>query len=469
MKDKKISYNLVKALSELKETDYSKEPVIDNIYNRLLEGREAFSHMYDLNVDAVSEISALDLEIQFYTKKLLYITQSVAEATSEIHAAASESTSVSEIVAARHEDLTHTIITVSEESTNVYNKIESSQQSLTQIRQLSENTISISHEMRDDMEELAEIIRNMNEVIGAIRNISDQTNLLSLNASIEAARAGEAGAGFAVVASEIRSLADETKAMTDNMDIFVENVQKAAHASSKSVDSAIKSLDDVNEKIKAVWTINEENQQHIAEITNSISNLAAVSEEISSSMNEIETSAAGIEESCKILEEDVGKLNKIGDDCYEAIKPIKPIETSMDSILSHMGKMSRDVFYALSNEELTKYVDGAIAAHGLWVEKLGKIIDDQYIIPFQVNENKCKFGHFYNSIEPADPQVAQLWKQIGQEHSCLHKHGSQIIELIFEGDYDAAKEKYEEVITISSKLLGMLNDIKGMIPQDSAS
>ncbi|MGN0160249.1 MAG: methyl-accepting chemotaxis protein [Lachnospiraceae bacterium] len=469
MRIKKNKEELLSALAQLRDVDYSASPQMGDIHRRLKDSRNAFAEMYDLNVNAVSEISALNLEIKFYTEKLVDITNSVANATSGIHEAASQSTEVAGIVAGRHEDLTNTIITVSEESTSVYQKIDSSQKSLTEIRELSEDTIAVSQKMQSDMSDLSSIIKSMNEVIGEIRKISAQTNLLSLNASIEAARAGTAGAGFAVVAEEIRALADETKKLTDNMDQFVSSVQNAAQASNESVDEAIHALAEVDDKIKAVWTINEENQKHIAEIAESISNLAAVSQEISSSMNEIEANAAEIEASCSVLDEDVAGMKKVSDQCFIAVKPIEVIEKRMDQVLAHMGKMTLDVYHALSRQELSDYMDGAIAMHRAWVAKLGRIIDEQSIIPFQIDATKCKFGHFYNSLKPPVPQIMEIWEEIGKDHQKLHQMGGKIIEMMFNENYDQAKKTYTEVIAYSEKLIEKMEKIKTMIPDSSAT
>lgn len=465
---KKIDVRMLKSISDMEPIDYSSSEELSSIYKRLKGGREAFAKVYNLNVGAVSEISELDLEIRFYTKKLLEITRSVTDATNEIYEAAADSTEVAGVVAGRHEDLTGTIITVSEESSNVYQKIDESQNSLTEIRKLSENTISISEKMHSDMEQLLEIINHMNEVIGAINAISAQTNLLSLNASIEAARAGEAGKGFAVVADEIRSLADETKKLTDNMGSFVVSVQQAAEASSSSVESAITSLEEVNTRIKDVWALNEENQTHVAGITDSISNLAALSEEISSSMNEIEARASEIENSCEILKQDAESLRDVSDQCNVAVKPIHTIEKKVDSLLAQMGNMTTDSFYALTREELSEYVSAAIEAHKSWVSKLDNIMKTGVILPFQVDGSKCKFGHFYNSIEPPIPELKVLWKEIGQLHQNLHKQGEQVIRAMFDDNSDKAAQLFRDVNATSEKLVEELNRIGSMIPENSA-
>lgn len=459
---KKADVKILKALSNMEEAKYSVIPELEDIYNRLVKGREAFVGTYELNVDAVAHISELDLEIKFYIEKLLKIAESIFKTTNSIYNAAIDSTEVSGVVAERHEELTHTIIKVSEESSHVYKKIDTSQQNLTEIRKLSDSTISNSEQMHKDMKQLSDIINNMNEVISSINAISAQTNLLSLNASIEAARAGEAGRGFAVVADEIRALADETKQLTDNMGNFVVSVQKAAEASSSSVESAISSLQEVNTKIKEVWSLNEENQTHVAGISDSISSLAAVSEEISSSMNEIEARAGEIKDSCSILKEDTVILNDIGNNCTEAIAPIEEVEESVDEVLCQMGSMSTDAFYSLKNEEIVEQVDAAIVAHQKWTKKLSDIIENSLIVPFQVDGRRCKFGHFINSMRLPE-KVSDEWNEVSNLHKNLHQLGGKIINELFDGNVDNAKEKYKEVEALSVKIVNELESIKEIL------
>ncbi|MDD6812378.1 MAG: methyl-accepting chemotaxis protein [Lachnospiraceae bacterium] len=461
---KKQTKELIQSLSRLQEADYSLSgQELADIYERLQNGRAQFEKVLEQNISAVMQISSLDLTLHHYTENLETISKSVAEATKSIHSSSEETSGVANTISVQHEELTNTIIATSEESGNVYKKIEEGQDALTHIKNLSENTISASEEMKKDMDQLEMVINHMNEVIESINSISSQTNLLSLNASIEAARAGEAGKGFAVVADEIRKLADETQTLTGTMGSFVEDVKKASRKSVESVASTIDSLETMSEKIGHVWELNEENQKHVAKITDNISSLASVSEEISSSMAELENQANEIQEECKILSEDTEQLKDLGTHVKNSVEPVANIEKALDNNAKMMGKMSQDAFYALDKREFAGYLDRAINAHKVWLVNLKNIVTGRTIMPLQLDDSKCGFGHFYYSITPIYPEISDLWNGLGAKHKKFHHYGSDIIKALFAEEYSEAEHIYQEAEQYSKELIHDLEEMKNRL------
>lgn len=433
----------MKAVSELKRADYTSEPELGVMYDRLADGRKQFAEVFDKNINAVMQISSLDLTMQHQTKKIVDISKKIANAADTIFGATSGSTNNPQ------EELTNTIINISGETDQVYKKIEEGQNELTAIKDFSTQTITAAGEMQTDMDELINLINHISSILSGIDTISLQTNLLALNASVEAARAGEAGKGFAVVAGEIRELAEETQKLTKDMGTFVENMRHASKKSVQSSDTTIQSLKSMADKITNVWELNDESKRHIAQINDSISSMASVSEEISSAMAEMENQ----------LNESTEFMRSVGHDLKQATEPVVNIEKTLDDSVKKMGHMSEDAFYHIENEEFIKYLNTAITAHQTWLSNLKKIVDTKNVIPLQLDSSRCGFGHFYYAVTPNIPGVLPIWKELEGKHRKFHTYGQVVINAINNQEYGMALQVYNEAVAYSSELIADLKKI----------
>ena len=115
------------------------------------------------------------------------------------------------------------------------------EQSRQQVRENISGTHAMAKEVQGSAERIQQLagkVRDIGNVLEVIRSISEQTNLLALNAAIEAARAGEAGRGFAVVADEVRTLAFRTRESTHEIEKMIVSVQGGTQAAVESMQSS---------------------------------------------------------------------------------------------------------------------------------------------------------------------------------------------------------------------------------------
>ena len=241
-------------------------------------------------------------------------TEMVASAITQMGQTISEVSSIAQQTA----DDTTSAVKDTHETNDVMVKLSNTMTELADSMKQSETTIS----------ELAGQAESINTVIDVINSISEQTNLLALNAAIEAARAGEQGRGFAVVADEVRTLASRTQDSTLEIRGQIEQLQSAAHSSLKSIQVGTRSSLELAEMAQSASNSLSTIRNRFDTISDGNHQVAAATEEQSSVVDHINASAQNIS----------SMSNNILSSCRSQLSEIE----TLISQAQHMGNIIRE-------------------------------------------------------------------------------------------------------------------------------
>ncbi|WP_447469343.1 methyl-accepting chemotaxis protein [Vibrio harveyi] len=178
--------------------------------------------------------------------ELATLTEVMTLSMSETKESAQEEFNEIDQLATAMSEMSSTVQTVADHAQTASSLTEQASTQAVTGQQFLQKTVSKMSELSSDIASSASAVNQVEErvdaigsVVGTIQGISEQTNLLALNAAIEAARAGEAGRGFAVVADEVRNLAQRTQQATVEIQEMITQLQSSATSAVELMEKSV--------------------------------------------------------------------------------------------------------------------------------------------------------------------------------------------------------------------------------------
>lgn len=204
-------------------------------------------------------------------------------------------------------------------------------------KQVVSETITSIDSLAGEVEKAAQTLNNLESdinnigaIVDVIRGITEQTNLLALNAAIEAARAGEHGRGFAVVADEVRTLAARTQTSTIEIEEMVERLQEGAQRAVSVMNdgrerakTSVEKAASAGEALDSITTMISTMDEMSAQISSAANEQSAVAEDINRGIVNISQVAEHTAEGAQETEEAVNAMTTLSTQLQEAAGKFK--------------------------------------------------------------------------------------------------------------------------------------------------
>ncbi|MDV2481222.1 HAMP domain-containing protein [Methanoculleus sp. Wushi-C6] len=254
------------------------------------------------------------------SNEILAVTNELSTASSQTAATVNDTSDSVESVRKKTELVSQKTKDVSEKAMRALDVSKGGEKS---VHEILEGMNQIQQQMdmiRMNVIRLSEQSQAVGEIIATVTDISEQSNLLAVNASIEAAKAGEFGKGFAVVATEIHNLAEQSKKATANIRVILTDIQRGISSTAVSTEQGIRSVADAarltsnaQEAIEVLARSIAETSREVIEIATSIQTQAAGVDQISRAMENIRDAAQKNLETTHKAEKTAEDLHELGD------------------------------------------------------------------------------------------------------------------------------------------------------------
>lgn len=284
------------------------------------------------NLSATTEeISSMMLSVDESTRQISEGSQNLSSITEEISASSQEMEATTNELSIKANNSSDASIEIKEHASDIKEKVSKN----------IEESNTLYEEKRGKILKAIEdgkVVSEVKTMAASIGNISQQTNLLALNAAIEAARAGEHGKGFAVVADEVRELAEESSTAVDNISKMVAAVENAFKNMSESSKEVLEYIaNNVNPNYQFIMKTGMQYE-------NDADSIKEIAEQVDSSAKQMHEAASqvstAIQNAASTAEESASSSEEITESINEVTKAIEDISSSSQAQYEMAEKLS---------------------------------------------------------------------------------------------------------------------------------
>lgn len=303
-------------------------------------------------------------------------------------------------------------------------------------------------ELKRQMSELQQATGKIDGLVSVVRNVADQTNLLSLNAAIEAARAGELGRGFGVVASEVRKLSEQSRESVSEITAQINSIKSQVAGMDHGIGVINESFANSVQAVKSV----DEGVHHLVgvfeHIDDAVARLAPVTEEQSATFEEMSATLDGVAHSAGQVD---GKMQECNKNLFQLISEAEGIRGSVSTLSLPFLP--------------THILDLAKTDHLLWKSRVDYMLKGLV----QLDEGKvkdhhlCRLGKWYFGIGKESFSNLASYQKLDQFHAQFHQCCAQAISLYKNGDQVGAQRMSAEIDSLSMEVLRLVDEIKQTI------